>query len=136
MIQRGAYGPTALLIQSAQPVTAEWADLGLLIDTRGFRAVAIWLNIEMNGSSGLRLRCIARHSAASTDNYLLPIASVSAGEVTLQDEYFEFADNVDQKMIVSCDIDNIIPHCQFQVMAGNLSTPAAIVTSAYYSTGY
>ena len=111
------------LIQSAQTITAQWADLGLLLDTRGFRAAAAWLNVSINGSTGLRLRCIARHAADSTDNYLLPIASVSAGSVILQDEYFEFADNVDQKMIVSCDIDNVIPHCQFQIMADNLQGP-------------
>ncbi len=136
MIQRGAYGPAALLIQSAQTVTSDWVDLGVLIDARGFRHVAAWLNIDINVSTMLRLRCIARHTENSTDDYVLPIRSVSAGDVKLQDEYFEFSDNIDQKMIVSCDIYNIIPHCQFQVMANDLGSTAAIITTAHYSTGY
>ena len=72
MIQRGAYGPTALLIQSAQTVTTSWADLGLEIDTRGFNIVGVWLGITNNNSEGFRIRCIAHHTAAHADDYKLP----------------------------------------------------------------
>ena len=136
MIQRGAYGPTNLLIQTPQTLTASWVDLGLLVDTRGFNHIAVWLNLAINSSQAVRLRCIARHSVDSSDDYLLPIAAVSAGAVSLDDEYFEFANNVDQKMIVSCDIDNVIPHCQFQITADNFGAPPAVITTAHYSAGY
>ena len=135
-VVRGAYGPAAELIQSAQTVTSDWVNLGLLIDTRGFNTAAAWLNININDSTMLRLRCLARHTPDVVDDFVLPIRNVSAGDVKLQDEFFEFSDDIDQKMIVSCTMENVIPHCQFQVMAGSVGATAAIITTAHYSTGY
>jgi len=136
MIQRGAYSPTTDLIAAAQTVTGSWVDLGLLTDTRGFNTIAVWFNLTINNTTGFRLRCIARHTETSSDDYLLPIATVSNANVQIQDEYFELVDNADQKLVVSCDIFNVIPWCQFQISAGTVGATGATVDTAKVSRGY
>ena len=136
MIQRGAYGPTNLLIQSAQAFVTSWADLGIEIDTRGFNTIAIWLKITANNSTNLRIRCLAHHTSAHADNYKLPIISITADGNYIHNEFFEYTHSENQLGIVSINIGNIIPFCQFQISTMATGVTAATVDTALYSTGY
>lgn len=128
-------GPQAL-ISAAQNLTGAWADLGSEVKTSGFQHLGLWLNVDINDSSDVRVRVLAKHTEAHADEFSLPIKTVGASSVAIEDEYFELTDDADQKILIGVDLDGIVPVIQIQVMAGTLGATAgqidgALVTMAY-----
>jgi hypothetical protein len=123
------------LISSAQNLTAVWADLGSELAVAGAKSLGLWMNLDINDSSDVRVRLLAKHTGAGTEEHVLPIKVVSASSIALEDEYFEFTDDADQSMILFWDLEGLVPYVQFQVIAGTLGAGAgqvdtALVTSA------
>lgn len=128
-------GPLAL-ISAAQDLTANWVDLGGEISTENVQHIGIYINLDINNSQDARVRLLAKHTSAGTDEYNLPIRTVSASDVKVEDEYIEFNVDADQKMILEFDLDGIVPFCQIQVQAGTVGATAGQIDSAYYVLGY
>lgn len=133
--QRIAEGPFTL-ISSAQNFTGSWADLGSEIAVNGFNSIGLWLNIDINDSVNTRVRLIAKHTTAGTNEYSLPLKDASATEVSVVGEYYEFTSDADQKIVLSWDIDNVIPIVQFQIQAGTAGASPGQIDDAVYTIGY
>ena len=96
----------------------------------------MWLTIDINGAQNVRVRALAKHTSAGSEEYKLPIRTVSASDVKVEDEYIEFNDDVDQLMLLGFDTDNIIPYVQLQVMAAYSGSPGGEIDKAYITKGY
>ena len=120
--------PTAL-ISSAQSFTASWASLGSQQTTGGFSSMGLYLNLDINDSANARIRALALHTTGGA-TYLLPIKTTGASSIAVEDEYLEFNVDEDQKMILSWDLDRVIPFVQFQVQVGTVGTTAAQIDDA------
>jgi hypothetical protein len=117
---RNVVTPVAI-IAAAQTITTAWADLGPEIALAGYTKVALWLNLTIGQANNIRVRALAKHTSAGTEEYSLPITRVEAPDgapwfLSSQAEFVEFDLDADQKAILTWDIDNVIPFVQFQVM--------------------
>ena len=125
-----------VLISVAQFLTDTWVNLGSEIDTRGEDTLGVWINLDINDTLNARMRALAKHELGGTDEYFLPIRTVSAADVKVEDEYIEFANDTDQKMLLEVGLDNIIPFVQMQVQAGTVGASAGRIVSAYRTMGH
>lgn len=123
------------LITAKQVITANWVDLGSVIDTRGAETLGLWIVLDIEGSNDVRIRALAAHTAAGTE-YTLPIRTVSSTDVKVRPEYIEFDTDADQNMLLAVKLENIVPLVQVQVMAGTLGSPAAEIDEAHTTKGY
>ena len=121
------------LLSAAQDYTGSWADLGGEAHTFGKKSIALWIENDVNGGANMRVRCLAKHALSATLEYSLPIKSVSASTVSIEENYAEFNVDADAKYVISWELDGLVPKVQFQVSAGTAGTPAAQVDSAYYT---
>ena len=120
------------VIGAAQTFTASWAALGSEIASGGYSSVGLWVDLDINDSVNARVRLIASHTTGGA-TYLIPIKTVGASSVSVEDQYLEFNVDEDQKMFISWDLDRVIPYLQFQVQVGTLNTTAAEFDSAHYT---
>lgn len=127
-------GPEGV-ITSPQNLTASWADLGSEKIVPGFKTAALWLDVDINDSSNVRIRCLAKRAPATGLEYVLPINTVGASSVAVEDEYFELNVDADQQIIVKVTLDNVIPVIQWQVIAGTLGASAGQIETAYMTLG-
>jgi len=128
-------GPEQLLT-GAQDLTGTWADLGDKLFVAGARSLGLWLDLDINNSQNARVRLLAIwEDDAAADEYVLPIRTVGASDVKVEDEYIEFNVDADQKMLLSWDLDGLVPRVQVQVMAGVLgAAPVGQIETAYVTT--
>ncbi len=127
--------PPMLLISSAQDFTASWADLGWEIDTRGADTVGLFVVLDINDSSNARVRALAKHTEGG-EEYSLPIRTISSTDVKIDIEYIEFNLDADQNLIISFQLDNVVPFVQFQIQAGTVGATAGQVDDAHIVIGY
>jgi len=127
-------GPQALLA-AAQDLTAAWADLGAELTVTGARTIALWTTLDINDSINARVRLLVKWENAGADEYVLPIRTVGASAVLVEDEYIEFNVDADQQMILSWDLDGLVFYAQFQVQAGVVGATAGQIDAAYVTTG-
>lgn len=130
----GRIGGPHTLIAAAQDLTANWADLGAELTVGGARFLGLFVELDINGSANARVRVLAKHTSAGTNEYVLPIRTVGASDVKVEDEYMEFNVDADQSMLLSWDLDGLVPYVQFQVMAGAVGAPAGQIDSAVVTT--
>lgn len=123
------------LISAAQTLTEAWKNLGSEIDTRGISALGVFISLNINNTLNARIRALAKRESGSADEYVLPIRTVSTSDVKIEDEYLEFNNDVDQEMLLSWELDGIIPFVQLQVMAGTVGASAGQIISAYRTLG-
>ena len=124
------------LISSPQNLTGSWADLGAEIDTNGAKVIGLWATLDINDTNNARVRVLAKHTSAGAEEYQLPIRTVSASDVKIDAEYIEFNSDADQLMVVSFDLDCVVPYVQFQVTAGTAGASPGQIDAAYYTIGY
>lgn len=132
-------GPETLL-GTAQDVTAAWADAGAEIPMSGYTKLGVWINIDINDSENFRIRALAKHTSAGSDEYVVPIRTVYTDKVTLEDEYLEFNDDEDQLVLFEVDTNNLIPYIQLQIQAGVVGATAGqadeiVITKSYSPAG-
>ena len=125
---------TLVAAAAPQSFTANWVDLGVELFVAGAEVIGIWLNLDVNDSTNMRIRLIAKHTTAGADEYVIPIRTVSAGAVNVQAEYVEFSTDADQKMLLSAALDSIVAYVQFQIQAGAVGAAAGQVDSAFVTT--
>jgi hypothetical protein len=121
-------------IAEDQLVTGLWADLGNVgnapwIDVRDCLAIALWLKININDSTDVRIRAACKQSEDASDVYFFPIEEVEAGVVNVASEIKEFSVDADQNMILPFAISDNFPFVKFQVQAGTPGASAATITA-------
>lgn len=124
------------LISAPQNFTAGWVDLGFEIDCRTYNTLAVWLELDINLSNNARIRALTKLTLGGTNEYVLPIRTVSATDVKVDAEYTEFNTDADQSMVLSVELANVVPFVQFQIQAGTVGGTAAQIDSAYATLGY
>jgi hypothetical protein len=124
------------LIAAAQNVTTGWVDLGSEIETFRAQNLGVWLTVDINLATDVRVRALAKHTSAGTEEYLLPIRTVSATAVNVAGEYIEFSTDADQLMLLSWELDGLIPFVQLQLQAGTAGATAGQIDAAYYTLSY
>lgn len=131
----GKIGGPHTLTTVAQDLTANWVDLGAELHVAGARFIGLWVNLDINLSNNARIRLIAKHVDAGTDEYVLSIHTIGASDVKVEDEYIEFNVDADQKALLVWDLDGVVPYVQFQVQAGTVGGTAGQIDSSYVTTG-
>jgi len=120
------------LTTQAQDFTAGWVDLGGEIPTETFKALGLWLIVDINDTLDARFRVLAKHTSGGADEYVLPIKTETATVVNIEDEYCEFQTDEDAKRVFSFALDEIIPFVQVQIQAGTAGeTEGQILSSKY-----
>ena len=120
-----------ILKETVQNLTAAWVNLGPEIGTDGHNAIVLWLDIDINDTTNVRFRILAKHTSGG-DEYVLPIKTETASVVNIADEYFEFVTDVDAKRVIGIALARIIPFIQVQIQAGAVgATPGQILDSKY-----
>ena len=127
-------GPKTLLA-AAQNLTTAWVNLGAQLDTRGVRAVALYLTVDINDGANVRVRAMAAHALAGTE-HTLAIKTVAASAIAIEAEYLEFNVDTDQDMMITWDIAGVVPYTQFQVQAGTAGATAAQIDAASVVMSY
>ncbi len=117
------------LITSPQEFTSGWLNIGREYDTRYVLMVALWLDVAINLSEGLQVRILAKHTADHANAYSLPIRAIAPDVMNLSGEFGKLTANNDQQLIVSWDLDGLIPAIQFQIKADVVGSRAASMDS-------
>ena len=126
-------GPEAI-IAAAQNFTDVWVELGPEIPTAGCTHLGIWLDLAINNSNDMRIKALAKHTAAGPNEYDLPIRVLSATDVKVEPGYIEFNQDANQKVLMSVPLDGVIPFIQFQIKVGTLGAPTAAQVVTAYTT--
>ena len=116
-------------LEASQTITANWADLGSEIKTEYYNTLGAYIKLDVNSSSDVRIRALAKHITDGTDEYVLPIKVTASTEVKVKDHYYEFDADTDQNMLLTFDIDGVVPVVQLQVQAGTVGATAGLITS-------
>ena len=130
---RGGYLEKQTISTTAQNFTGSWVDYGSEIDVLGITRLGLWLNLDVNDSNNMRVRVLAKHTTAGTDEYMLPIKTVSSSDVKVEDEYLEFNADSDQKVLLSVELFKLVAYVQIQIQVGTVGSTAGQVDSGYYT---
>jgi len=130
------YQGRTTLVSTPQDFTGSWVDLGAEIDTRFAERIGMWITLDINLSNNARIRLLAKHTSGGTEEYVLPIKSVSASDVKVEPKYIEWNNDADVLMILSSDLFGLIPYAQLQIQAGTVGGTAAQVDAAYYTLAF
>lgn len=115
------------LITSPQTVTGSFVDIGDEIRTNQIEGFMAFIELNINDSLNVRIRALAKHASGATSEYVLPIKTISTNQVNLEDEFFEFAEDIDQNMAIELTTNWTIPFVQLQVSAGTVgASPATL----------
>lgn len=131
----GPIGPESIL-SAAQNLTTSWADLGAEISVVGYTHLGVWVEVDINDSTNVRIRALAKHTQGGSEEYELPILSVGASDIQVEDAYFEFGDDADQKKLLKICTDNIIPFVQLQVQTGVAGASAGQIDTCYITRSW
>jgi hypothetical protein len=135
MAQLGITEGPVTLISTAKNLAGAWADLGGEIAVNGFNMIGLWLNVDINSSLDVRVRCLLKHTAAHADEFVLPILSTTSSVINVDDEYLELTNDADQTILLSWALDCVAPFVQFQVMAGTVGVTPGQIDDARITKG-
>lgn len=123
------------LIAAAQNLTVNWVALGVEQDVRGAHFCAVYLTLDINDSTNARVRLLTRHTSGGV-LHVLPILTVAADAVTVQDRYYEFNDDADQSMVLPWELDGTVGFVVVQVQTGVVGANAGQIDAANMTTSY
>jgi len=113
------------IISAAQDLTGAYADLGGVIDCRGYDKLGLYIDLDVNDSSTNTLRILPIKESDGTDEY----------EPLTATDYVYTLGDTDKKIFIPFDTDNRIPFIQIQVKAGTVGTTAGQIDAAEYIRG-
>ena len=119
------------LLSTAQNFTGSWVDVNDVIDVKDVNVLGAWLDIDINDGSDVRFRLVGLMEDDATDEYPLPIKTVSASDVKVEDHYYELNVDSDQKVILDFEISDLIPFVKLQMQAGTPGASPAQLESCY-----
>lgn len=128
-------GPTAIKT-TAQAFTASWVNIGSEFKVQGFRKMALWLDIDINDTTGARVRVLVkRATAGASAEYSLPTAVVTASDDAITANIQELSSDADQQIVLKYDLDNLFVYVQVQIEAAVVGAGAGQVESIYFTLG-
>lgn len=128
------YSAVGSLLAAPQDVTAAWVDIGPnpVIDTQGYSELFVYVVLDINDSTDVRIKGVALTAAAGLDEFDFPTEAVSATEVKVTSQYIEFDTDADQNMVLRFDV-GAVPFIKLQVEAGAVGATAGALTSVDYN---
>lgn len=111
-------------------LTGAWADLGAEFETTKIDNLLIWVDIDINDSQDFRIRVLAKATRGAVEEYFIPIRTVSPTVNRIQQEYIEFTEDIDQKILANVTLNYVVPWMQLQVMAGVAGAVPGVINSA------
>jgi hypothetical protein len=131
---------TPVTIATALALTNAWQDLGPEIPLQGYTKLGLWLNLQINTSVNLRVRCQLKHTSASGFEYNNILAMIDEGSlpanVKVQPQGVELDVDTDLLFVLPWVIDNFVPFAQFQVMVETTGVTPGIILNAEVTYGY
>ena len=82
------------IIASAQTLTTSFADLWPEIDCKGYNTVTLWLKCTVQQSTWIQLKALGKHTYAGTEEYTIPIESVTSSVINVAPEIVQFPDGI------------------------------------------
>lgn len=114
---------------SAQAFTTSWVDLGSEIETLGIESVGVWVDLDINNTNNPRIRAQAKLDAGGAAEYDLVIKTVGTADVKIEDLYYEWNVDADQKSLLQIDLDGLVPYIQLQIQCGTVGAAAGEIES-------
>lgn len=105
---------TINLISSPQTLTDSWTDLGSEMALNGEECLKLWVDLDVNDSTGIQFRVLGRLVSEGTE-YESSILTDTTSKRNVEPEIYEIINNVDQKCAIKMDEPCNIPFIQFQV---------------------
>ena len=127
----GRYLGPQQLISSPQDCTGTWADLGSEYKLAGARKVALYAELDINSSNNAQVRFLAKHAAAHADEFVLPITTTGTATLDVEDQFYEFASDADQKVMLTVDLGGCVFYGQWQVRVNSVGGTAAQFDDAW-----
>lgn len=127
--------PVVNLISSPQTLTNAYADLGAEVACSGYSYLGIWIKCTVQDSTGISVKALAKHTAAGTEEYNLPIQTVSTTEIAVTPEIVTFPDGTNFLYLLVVNLFNVIPYVQFQVKFTTDGGDDATINTAYITRG-
>lgn len=121
------------LTTGAQNFTASWVDLGSELFVSSHFCLGLWVNIDINDTLNVRIRALAKQTSGGVGEYVLPIETKTASASSIEDKYFEFADDSDQKVLLMLLLNRIVPYAQIQIQAGTVGVSAGQILDSQYT---
>jgi hypothetical protein len=122
-----------LISGDAQAFTASWVNLGGVINAKSASAIGLFLKLDVNNTTDMRIRAVGKLTESATDLYYIPIKTVGASKVNVEAEYIEFTNDIDQNAILEIITDGLIPYIQFQIECSVVGVSAGTVAEANIS---
>lgn len=119
------------LITSPQALTASFVDLGVEQQLTQYTRIAIWLNVDINDSLNVRFRALGKLAENDTNEFSLPIKTVTSTQVTIEEEFVELGVDADQLIIFEVLTNGLVPFVQFQVSAGTVGASPGEIDEAF-----
>jgi len=123
------------LIASAQAIENIANNLGAEIDMRGYNKLGLWLTLDINSSTDVKIRILHKHTSGGAEEFReIYLGSPAANTTTINLNDYEFAADTDQLVKFVIDVDLTTPFVQIQVFDaadGTGQIDAAAITKGY-----
>lgn len=131
------YNTVIPIIGAAQTLTTSFVDLGsgFEIPCMGYKTLAIWIKLTIQQSVGVQIQALAKHTSAGSEEYNLPIETISATLVQVNPEIVQFPD-ANGLFLLKIALDNVIPYVQLQIKMTTDGGTDGTIDTAYYTLGY
>lgn len=123
----------SIMLEPPQSPTIAWVDIGRMLYVQGLGSLAFWIDVAMNDSRNLRFRVQAVPAPESINRFDIPIQTVQSDVVEIDTEFFEFQQDVDQKILFQSSLGNLVPYVQLQVQAGTVGAIPAVINDILVS---
>lgn len=128
------YSSATALISTPQTLTTSFADLGGEIDCKGYKTLWLWVKLTIQQSSGVQIKALAKHTASGTEEYNMPIETVSSTLISLNPQIFQLPDASDL-YVVEIKVSNACPYIQWQVKMSTDGGTDGTIDTAHYTLG-
>lgn len=124
------------LLSSAYTLTTSFANLGPVVDCRGYETIAFFIKCTVQQSTNIQFKLLAYHTYGGSEAWSIPIELVSSGLDTISTEIVKFPDSANFLYILKAKVDNVIPYLQAQVMMGTDGGTDGTIDTFYVTKGY
>lgn len=126
---------TIISAANIQELDTTPTDLGSEIDMRGYNQLGIWLTVDINTSTAVKLRILHKHTSAGTEEYReIYLGNPASNLTTLNLNDYLVASDADQLLKINVPVSATSPFIQLQVYDaadGTGQIEAAYITKAY-----
>ena len=124
------------LLSAAYTLTSSFANVGPVIDCRSYNTIAIFVKCTVQNSAGIQMRATAYHTYAGSEQWSIPIETISPGLDNITIETVQFPDGVNFLYVIKCKVDNVIPYIQLQFKDTTVGATHGTIDTLYVTKGY